>query len=123
MSKKSWKQEYYTVPAQKVKECNALQHSLQKWIGLRQENLAKHGIKYPPIAVDSGTCALCRHYISVDCFECPLAQSRNETPCDRTTVDEEVSPYRAYRQKDGPEKMIIALQKAIVYLENKKGGK
>jgi len=122
MSKKSWKQEYYAVPARKVKECNALQHSLQKWIGLTQENLAKHGIEKPPIDVDSATCALCHHYITDDCFECPLAQSRNGTPCDRRTDDEDVSPYSTYIKYAGPEEMIIALQKAIVYLENKKRG-
>ncbi|WP_413937041.1 hypothetical protein [Nitrospira sp. BLG_1] len=125
MSKKSWKQEYYAMPARKVEEFNALQHSLQKWIGLTQENLAKHGIKNPPIAVDSKTCALCHHYINIpdDCFECPLAQSRNGTPCDSATDDEDKSPYIAYKREGVPEEMIIALQKAIVYLENKKGGK
>jgi len=123
MSDKSWIKEYYSVPAALVAEDAALEHSLQKWIGLTQENLAKHGIKNPPIAVDSETCALCHHYITDDCFKCPLAQSRNGTPCDSATDDEEVSPYRAYRREGGPEEMIRALYKAIAYVENKKGGK
>lgn len=120
MSDKSWIEEYYPVLVSKVKECNALQHSLQKWIGLRQENLAKHGIKNPPIAVGSGTCALCRHYATDGCSQCPLAQSRNGTPCDSATDDEEVSPYRAYTREDGPEEMIIALYKAVAFVKKKK---
>lgn len=126
MSIETWKAEFYPVEAGEVPAEHAVEHSLQKWIGLRPENLAKHGLYYEThtviplsgrmkdgyLSINSSTCALCELYSNersfVDyeqCAKCPLARSRGGVPCDNARPDEEVSPYHAR----SPEPMIAAL--------------
>ncbi len=40
----TWKKEFYP-PISKVTRANAIDHSLKKWIGLREENLKRHDLK------------------------------------------------------------------------------
>ncbi len=91
MSMETWKAEFYPVDAWKVPEDEAVAHSLQKWIGLRLENLEKHDVELAPnfrvvhepgttigLGINDDTCALCFHHYheSQDgtpiCSGCPL---------------------------------------------------
>lgn len=121
MSLKTWKEEFYTLPACNVPEDKAIAYSLKKWIGLRQENLAKHEIyfdghrlkeanawfNFTPFYIDGDSCALCEHYYDsysdiydaddeqVNCHSCPLYLARGGVPCDSERDDEQRSPYFA----------------------------
>jgi len=114
MSKETWLKEFYPIPADEVPENEAIKHSLQKWYGLREENLKKHGLLSPPISICSKTCALCEQYISRGCRNCPLYQF-NERPCDEGD-GEKLSLFLAYDWQYDPEPMIAALE-AIEFVE------
>jgi len=74
----TWKKEFYP-PISKVTRANAIDHSLKKWIGLREENLKRHDLKLSNFTVygtngnsfciDETTCSLCRINDS-DCYKC-----------------------------------------------------
>lgn len=104
MSLKTWKKEFY-IPVSKVSKKNALQHSLTKWIGLRKENLEKHGVEYDSyiraitfkgsmLEIDAG---LCKNYDF--CEDCPLKDCKIE--------------YRYFIRTSNPEPMISLIQQAI----------
>jgi hypothetical protein len=114
MSEETWLKEFYPVHANKVPEKKAIKHSLQKWYGLRQENLKKHGIHYPPIEINGSSCALCKQYFNAGCVKCPLAQF-NGRQCDESD-GENFSLFFAYDWQDDPEPMIAALE-AIEFVE------
>jgi len=116
MSYESWKQEFLTGT------------DLEKWIGLRPENLEKHGLKFKGkvviengksvfrkvviengksvFRVDGSTCQLCRDNFR-RCYNCPLYQSLGEKYCD----DDDDSPYVIFIKTGNPEPMIGALEK------------
>ena len=123
MSEKSWIDEFYPVPADKVKgKITAIKHSLKKWEGLTKENLEKHNLSEPPIWVDSETCALCHLYFneskydideSIACDSCPLKKSLGY-PCDDNQQAEKfMSPYSVWRRQRNPEPMIEALRETL----------
>jgi len=87
MSLKTWKKEFYPVPASKVSgKKTAIKHSLKKWQGLTEENLKKHGLIFTydfddasiretmvssnlpgcSFGINSKTCALCQLYYNND---------------------------------------------------------
>ena len=117
MSLETWKQEFYSQPAADVKPELAVDHSLQKWIGLRSGNLKKHGVAilaegsvYDPkdpacrINIDADSCALCIHFRG--CPRCPLFAALNRS------CDGDDSVYLHWIRTRNPEPMIAALQKA-----------
>lgn len=122
MSLQTWKDEFYPKPAHQVPESEALQHSLQKWIGLRSENLNKHKLKHSlgiitdsskeQLFIDSTSCALCSHYLDKDgedeCPKCPLTLKRGFA-CD----DGDNPPYLSLTCDNDPEPMINLIQLAI----------
>lgn len=133
MSLKTWKEEFYPVEADKVPEEHAIAHSLQKWIGLRKENLEKHKCKItdrlPRSVVNDHTtkdslpitwksCALCQHYDGPEeeyheCNGCPLKQLRDR-PCDQAVLDsDEEAPYTIFVATLDPEPMIELLEQAL----------
>lgn len=128
MSLETWKDEFYPVPADKVEAKDAVAHSLRKWIGLRKENLERHGVvrrgfmihdknytgKLLPI--DDQTCALCVHYEGDDCkcTACPLQQVRKKR-CDRKLLTEYRAPYLAFIHCGDPEPMIQCLEAAAAH--------
>jgi hypothetical protein len=146
MSIKTWKKEFYPTPANKVSERFALQHSLRKWLGLRKSALKRHNLYIhrgelyaneshalgdAKFVADSSTCSLCVRYItylstsraaSFACGNCPLYLSRGEVPCygSFTVGKEETSPYMSLVEKDDPEPMIKALQKAVRFVKKGK---
>ncbi|HVC31885.1 MAG TPA: hypothetical protein VNL16_00075 [Chloroflexota bacterium] len=121
MSLKTWREEFYPTAAAAQTTNTAVAHSLLKWIGLRPENLAKHGLTATRSRLDgatgelsffvtSNTCALCVLYFDADsddpCVTCPLSVSRGNVAC-----DEGDSPYEKFVEGNNPEPMIAALKK------------
>lgn len=124
MSLETWKAEFYPVPADKVKKRDAVAHSLRKWIGMREENLKKHGCyaHYSSVRSDDGSfvvsgssCSLCVLYFhsgkEKPCRECPLAKSRGGVPCDED--DSPWSQWSSFSKGGNPEPMIAALEKTL----------
>lgn len=111
MSLKTWKEEFYQKnPSKKMSTLEAVEHSLQKWEGLRKQNLKKHEIRpswdnreirndkvSENLEISTKTCALCvkfydEDYSDVDsetCTKCPLYISRGGYACDKETPDED----------------------------------
>jgi len=117
---KSWIAEFYPEPAEESdnSELQALTHSLQKWIGLRKENLEKHGWKsrmhMMPIEVNSTTCALCHRHCDImggTCKTCPLYIER-EAKCYEAKMGDLISdnPYNIFLTDADPEPMINLIQ-------------
>lgn len=120
MSLKSWKEEFYPVRA--ADATHPLQHSLQKWIGLRPENLERHEVfinsdsnveseNGDSLSIDSSSCALCTIYLDNGCADCPLIKA-HEAPCDQIGWGGE-NPFAAWCSDHYPEPMIQIIQKAI----------
>ena len=135
MSFKTWKEEFYPIDA---KQCEpgiqAIMHSLQKWIGLRRENLKRHNMVYAiedgygkdyggirgrhshkdheDLSVSDESCALCRHYEMDNqwnaCERCPIFKACGES-CDNA----DDSPYRIFRDTGNPEPMIEMLETTL----------
>ena len=113
MSLKTWKEEFYPIPADEVPESQALAHSLRNWEGLRKENLEKHGVEstdsyVDEMPIDSSTCALCQHHVVVEtCATCPLSVRGGEVPynCD--------PEYGVWVRDGNPEPMIELIKNAI----------
>lgn len=126
MSLQSWKDEFYHVEADSkliVDDLSATTHSLQKWRGLRYENLRKHGLFsgfdfiYDPdtsecLYIDGGTCALCRFYCY--CGSCVLKHHLGSR-CD----EDNTMPYVIWLDIDDPEPMIAALEAVETQLKSK----
>ncbi len=154
MSIQTWIEEFYPTKASAFLglenvDREALEHSLQKWIGLRKENMEKHGVFFqdgsvvefvagrgysrPGVHLGSSTCALCQVHYSHNiqsCGECPLVAVRG-VPCDeRHCSDSESSsglarsPYAAFcyplaARDRDPEPMIKLIQLALERLDGK----
>jgi len=133
MSLATWKKEFYPIPASKCKKKDALEHSLQKWIGLRKKNTDKHDVrkygmriesksdKYDDLLIACKSCSLCMFYLKehhIDkCDTCPLSIARGGFACDFMFT----SPYGTYQDSHNPEPMIKLIRKAIRQ-SKKKGG-
>lgn len=155
MSLESWEAEFCPIAADAVAtdpsatNIDLLEHSLNKWRGLRKANVVKHDgcqndaslvFKDGKFVVSGYSCALCARYTAYqnpamkqdrkqDCEECPLAMIRNGTQCDSQTAHEEESnidaPYMAYVYPSGsdwgdPEPMIDWLEKALEMVKSQK---
>lgn len=132
MSFETWAKKYYPIPANKCKKADAVDHSLQKWIGLRSKNLKAHGLfsdgfglcEYTNcdapcvLDIDSDTCALCQHHVGRvgNCQGCPLFVALGGSRCDRDPD----SPYWLWTDDENPEPMIRALRKAKKLVDAKK---
>ena len=129
MSIETWKAEFYPVPASEVSAEDALQHSLRKWIGLREENLSKHACTVyhyveltdgrKEINIDISSCALCESYCTpqdcYDCSSCPIEKLTGKS-CDNGRK----SPWGKWTTGEGPEPMIAVLQECIAEQEKEK---
>lgn len=129
MSSKSWLSEFYPVEADDGSlktNLQRVQHSLQKWRGLRKEELKRHNIKVVDdcrlytkrtdnfvLQVNADSCALCMKYGDAwYCSGCPLTRVRAGSPCDKGRLSEDQAPWRAWTYDQNPEPMIAALEKA-----------
>jgi len=122
MSLQTWKNEFYPIPADKCRKKDAVVHSLRKWIGFRQENLARHGIATDDIEyahLDGGkSCALCFFYRNTkeECGNCPLFVARGGWECFLYSSRYDIgliSCYASYTRHGNPEPMIAFLEKAL----------
>jgi hypothetical protein len=135
MSLSTWKQEFYPVPADSVKDdAAAVEHSIRKWEGLRKENLVKHAMRRSDrdigddrddFGIDCRSCALCVLHRTRDkdgeasCGDCPLYVSRGKVACDVSTDDETIAPYRVFMNCGDPEPMLAALALARAHVAGK----
>lgn len=126
MSLETWKAEFYPQPADEVPADEAVAHSLQKWKGMRPENLERHGVdaewsylafEDQTLGIDASTCALCKHFARGSCLKCPLAIVRGGVACDMRREDEArpygCSPFHKWATIGDPEPMIKWLEKAL----------
>lgn len=113
MSLETWKKEFYFIDARAVPVEQAVEHSLRKWIGLRRENLDKHGVSIEGkriygedgrLFISESSCALCWYYIENHCCHCPLYAVLGR-PCDSSRS----APYQQFIFDRNPEPMICAL--------------
>lgn len=135
MSVKSWLKEFYPVEAaEPMTNLEAVRHSLQKWRGLKPENLKRHNVNVDHPAVNyrtgralsgrsqgylninDGSCALCvKHGGSYDCKPCPIARAVGRR-CDQKVyvVDtgHGTSPWHEFTDTKDPDAMIAVLEKA-----------
>ena len=129
MSATTWKNEFYRVgaksPTLKTK-IQKIEHSLTKWIGIRDKNLKKHGLsknEYGEIVEDGkevivmggASCALCVTFYDAHtgCPKCPLTKVRGGKSCDKEKDNEEQSPWRAWSEDEDLKPMIKLLRKAL----------
>lgn len=135
----TWKQRYYTEPADSGSATSsakvALDHSIRKWEGMFAGTLEAHGLRtindgrgifntdgtpgYLRIGAES--CALCAMFFTAfadhPCGTCPLAESRGGVACDKETNVERESPWGAWLYKADPKPMLEALRGCAVWLE------
>lgn len=131
MSLKTWKEEFYPCEAGEVEKADAVEHSLRKWRGLREQELARHEVIFSSdrvisdgeesLGLGSRSCALCKWYEDPDdcfnCASCPITLATGY-PCDGTEeeagafLDYEDSPWGIFTETQDPEPMITALQLA-----------
>ena len=129
MSIKTWLTEFYPIDAwEAVKRGDdPVAHSLRKWRGLTDDNLAKHNLTHglfgsltdpatghTVFSVDDTTCALCAAHLDQDtgrCSGCPLYALRDSLPCDASS-DDGLSPYARYTIAGDPGPMIALLEQA-----------
>lgn len=128
MSIVTWRKEFCPTPAKKMVEAGleqAIEHSLVKWKGLRETNLAKHGLRRSKFSswavIDDNTgishtvasarqCALCAKFLAAKCAGCPL----NKYGATRSTQSEGCNVvYSQWTYKSDPEPMIMALETAL----------
>ncbi|MEE9366040.1 MAG: hypothetical protein V3W44_05060 [Dehalococcoidales bacterium] len=119
MSLETWKKEFYPTLASRCSKGRAVAHSLRKWRGMLNKNLKRHGLKRENCVVidgaqrfyfiiDSGSCALCKHYIDVGrCRECPLSEISGRDCGDAR------GPYERWMKTGNAKPMIKALEKAL----------
>jgi hypothetical protein len=119
MSIESWKQEYYTDPSLCTNDRERAEHTKLKYIGVRKENLARHGLvqKYAGLYSDkrefgfSGlSCSFCRTYTNKSgCNSCPLY--KEDQWCEINADGEDLHELVAYDHfvKGDPEPMITLM--------------
>jgi len=133
VSLKTWKVEFYPVPADQVSKADALDHSIRKWEGLTKINLKKHGLivdgtelsehgnaDSESFFVDAESCALCANYqhrtgvgVGWSCGECPLFLLRGGMCCE--SVGRELSsPFDKFDARNDPIPMLNLLKRAKV---------
>lgn len=140
MSLDSWKAEFYPVEADQVPKKQAIAHALQKWIGLRKENLNRHGLQVfcstiwektegvfyqdaPVMAINADSCSLCHFYLKKQCEKCPLFATTGHRECEGDLDNGVYSPYEHWQSFHNPERMITALQQALANQSKKNDSK
>lgn len=126
MSFNTWKKEFYS-PISKVAKKNAAAHSLKKWIGLRPENLEKHGLttdhcshivdavsEIRVLEITDQSCSLCRwsslSKVGIRYANCNNCEYHEYYGKD---CDDYHGPYNSWTLGENPEPMIKALQRLV----------
>ena len=128
MSIKTWKKEFYPIPANETSKEDAVKHSLQKWKGLLSENLTRHRVQlsanrarlFEPARgkslyiVTSGACSLCYHFqVGENCTKCPLYIFMGEACSGEFYKAKSANEYRIFVSTGNPKPMIEALEKLL----------
>jgi len=116
--------EFYPIDASRVSPFDALQHSLQKWYGLRPVNMVKHNVAMfgdtltdigfdadDSLEIDSTSCALCHHYATPpasNCKNCPLTLTHGVNCWSAPK-----SPWTLWTKHNDPEPMISFIRAAL----------
>lgn len=131
MSLNSWKKEFYQGRIREAAKdpLAAVEHSLQKWKGLKAKHLAKHGLEHchgdirnidtgKEFSIDDTSCALCQYtkpapgYGSI-CTDCPVVAAIGRK------CDGDSSPYSEWLKNKDPQPMIELLKATRKHLQNK----
>ena len=123
MSLKSWKKEFYPVPASEVAEKDALAHSLRKWEGLQAKHLKRHAVALEGMDLVAAkrtawrvlgwrSCALCA-IVGMDCSQCVLEQVRPGRGCANGESPRNESPYEKAIDTGDVRPMLALLRKAM----------
>ena len=104
-----WLAEFYPRDASEVPAGEAMEHSEQKFIGARKENLEKHGLTNLPMKFGNTECALCQTH------RCNGYHNEEESRpfCPLPSCYNPGSPYQLFTDSNVPEPMIAALREAI----------
>jgi hypothetical protein len=125
MSLKTWKEEFYPIPADSSRatktEISALRHGIRKWKGLTRENLRKHGIKSFNFYSIFGNEVFIREtgnperlYIRANsCALCQRHDAENRVSCRECSAYRCTDPYIAFINHRNPEKMIKWLKECL----------
>lgn len=141
MSLDTWKAEFYPCSAHAMETASpvdVVQHSLNKWRGMRIENLTRHNCEANEIrdiacketdswlGISGGSCSLCQAYMGKNpdentptCSMCPLYIVREGNACDKPSLTEGISPWSRWRLQSDPEPMIMWLEKTLAYVQEK----
>lgn len=126
MSLESWKKEFYPVEADETGDMTRKQiveHSLNKWRGLRPINLSEHRLvkngqvieddKFYRLVIASESCSLCQHYYQIEsgapCSYCPIVKVSAKT-C--------YKQYGHWIKLGDPEPMIELLERTLAETED-----
>lgn len=138
MSIATWKKEFCPIPAKETKHLTvleALDHSIQKWVGFSRRNLKKHGLEvaigsYGRVAdIKTGAlhtvarcdqCALCVKFCRGKedelCTQCPVYITRGGKSCDHEPALDlrriAESPWGAFVEGADPSKMLRIMRRA-----------
>jgi len=133
MSLKTWKREFYPLPASRVSKKRALEHTYRKWRGAQKSKLRKHNVCLAECegfccGIADGekkfyfnrhSCALCFCYAETTarfCPKCPLVIVGGADAC----CLEDGSPYEHFKRTGDPKPMLRLLRKCMkVYGERK----
>lgn len=128
MSLGTWKKEFLTIEDARNVPNNdkaRLERDLQKWKGLRKENLDKHNVEQDHefirdendnvFEITGETCSLCQAYDAPfndmeKCKGCPLYKVRN-LRCDKG--EPKNNPYFDFLMYGDPKNMIRLIEKAL----------
>lgn len=127
MSLKTWKEEFYPVPASEASgsELEALRHGRLKWEGLHPLSLLRHGVHQKGSMIraldgefwaGSLSCALCERHLHPSprrgCGTCSLNKLRG-VPCDAGRGGDP-APWDQWIDSGNAEPMLDLIQRAIV---------
>lgn len=133
MSYETWKAEFMPeapADAALASTVSAVKHSMLKWEGLGEENLAKHNgrklvasrvtrfaeeERVAVMSVNSDTCALCLRFYS--CVACPITAVRHGACCCIPTSDESHPPWQVWTLEGDPIPMQKVLKAALLMVE------
>lgn len=122
MSTESWKEEFMPVDASEFIEksdLECLKHAKQKWTGLIQDNLVKHGLYKKgehihnnvgdgKINITDETCSLCRKYYN---------EYTDETACWLCPLEDCSKQYSYWFSTRNPNPMIKLIEETIKLIE------
>lgn len=129
MSLKEWKEKYYPITAEEIANTKGvgpiklIQHSLQKWKGLRLQEMGKYDLlatekfihchgTLKNLSISNISCSLCQKYLSIipPCNKCPIYKT-NKREC--------FVEFDLWIKERDPEPMIKLLEQTLEFYKGK----